>query len=52
MESEFTTDVATCYMIDCQNNDALTCALLRINISVEATCLNYAAIEEKEDEEE
>jgi hypothetical protein len=48
MESEFTTDVANCYLISCQNNNALTCSLVRVNIGTDGICLQYEPIEEND----
>lgn len=45
MESEFTTDVMTCYLESCQNNNALTCSLVRISIGTDGICLQYEPIE-------
>jgi hypothetical protein len=48
MESEFTTDVGICYLETCANNDALKCALLRIQIGTDGICMGYEPIVEEE----
>jgi len=46
MESEFETDIVTCYHVACENNDALKCALLRVHIGSDGKCMEYSPIEE------
>ena len=48
MESEFTTDIESCYMVGCANNDALKCALLRVHIGSDGICMGYESIIEEE----
>jgi hypothetical protein len=49
MESEIITDIATCYHVACENNDALTCGLIRVNIGSDGKCMEYSPIEEDYD---
>lgn len=49
--SEFQTDVESCYLTSCENNNALVCALLRIHIGADGICMGYAPITVKETEE-
>lgn len=47
MESEFKTDVESCYLTTCANNDALTCGLIRIHIGADGICMGYEPIIEE-----
>jgi hypothetical protein len=49
-QSEFKTDVESCYIVTCQNNNALACGLVRIHIGVTGVCTGYVELEEEETE--
>ena len=51
-ESQIKTDVESCYLITCQNNDALSCGLVRIHIGTDGVCMGYAPIVAEEEETE
>jgi hypothetical protein len=48
-KSEFLTDVEYCYLVSCQNNNALLCSFLRIRIGADGICMGYEPIEETGD---
>ena len=47
-DERITTDVQSCYMVNCINNDALSCGLVRISITVEGTCSGFNPIDSAE----
>lgn len=49
-ESQIKTDIESCYLVTCQNNDALSCGLIRIHIGTDGVCMGYKPIEEEETE--
>jgi hypothetical protein len=46
LEDVLRTDVQSCYVLSCQNNNALKCDLVRISIGTDGVCMAYIAIEE------
>lgn len=45
-ESEFKTDIESCYLVTCANNSALSCTLVRVHIGTDGICMGYMPIEE------
>lgn len=41
-ESSFTTDIESCYLTACSNNNDLKCCLLRVHIGPDGVCMAYA----------